>query len=403
MERRTLLQASGSTLAAAVAGCTSTRPATTEREARSTATEVEPVWSYDGLFHRVLARLAVAGDYVYLPLQDGAVALDRDDGTPSIEFPFSAEWLTVVGDSVYFLSEMGEKSPDYYAIAATVGASERRWRWGDVSKVPRVSGDAVLLPETERLSAVHVDDGSERWTQSFEPGFQLRATTDRTTYVTGHTERGDDVLHALNTATGTTRWGREDVVVGAAADALVGENHVYVVDSGSKEDPGHLWALDRDDGSTTWHVRLAVERIVWISRLVDDTLFVRDSSATVHAVDPADGSTRWSVEGRYVGYHEGTVVTQRGDEAVGRSAEDGDVQWTHRADRFTDEDSEPLMRLASGEVVVVAAGELGGLDPATGEPNWWHHVRRLEEAEDVVVADRCYVVDGDKAYAFPRK
>jgi outer membrane protein assembly factor BamB len=188
------------------------------------ATELEIRWRHPlGRSRRRNTGVALDGESVYAPTDDGLVALSLDDGTVG--------W------------RLGE---DAEGLRARVGAQFRSgWPTGPPVG-PRLRDDSLYIgtADVRRLSA---STGRTRWAFSAGTGLDGQVVVGTTLVTAG----ASDELLALDAVTGFERWRRDEAGVPMAADAGV----VVTLDDG-----GTLTGVDLMTGDRLWQTTLADER-----------------------------------------------------------------------------------------------------------------------------------------------
>lgn len=173
---------------------------------------------------------------------------------------------------------LGPTGESLLALDAATG--EVRWtaEVGDSEGVA-IGAGAVYVAAYQRLYAVDLADGTERWHREFEggtvgPGFAAD------TVFAGSEDYESPAVHAFDPETGEVRWSVEDWIVTSlqAADALyVGGEHV---------------ASYAPDGTERW--RYDAGGLIGRVPVTAGTLYV--GSGTVVALSTADGGVRWSFD-----------------------------------------------------------------------------------------------------------
>ena len=163
-----------------------------------------------------------------------------------------SEQFTVADDAL-FVTGSPEGEGGFAAIE--LGDGSERWRYaegGGTAFVPTgaaVAGDTVVGTEYGgRVFGLSVADGSERWT--FDAAGATRqppVVADRTVYIRGYRKDEDDVIHALDAATGSEQW-RTTVPGFVTWIHPTGES--VVVKGGDRG--GTIRALDSADGAVQW-------------------------------------------------------------------------------------------------------------------------------------------------------
>ncbi|GAA1291555.1 MULTISPECIES: outer membrane protein assembly factor BamB family protein [Brachybacterium] len=220
-------------------------------------------------------------------------------------------------------------------------------------------GKSVVVPDSSGILHRLDADGSTQWRYdtgtptAADPGAGLLAGTDALLICSGST------LHAIEASSGAALWTAELPASAMGAPAADGDR-VYI---GVGDGCAH--ALDARDGTSLWTTSLtdksgSYQRFIYgpwndaISVLPDGGV-IASGIADTWCLDPADGSSRWRLEGSF----------QYAREAV---TGDGDL------------------------VLANEAGEIVRVDPATGE-----ELDRHATAERVL--DEGFVLVDDVVYA----
>jgi outer membrane protein assembly factor BamB len=199
------------------------------------------------------------------------------------------------------------------------------------------------------------------WQRPLGEGYSAIASVGDTLY-TMYRRGEEEVVVAIDAATGTTRWEHAYPATwlsgmdaqqgpGPHATPLVHRDRVYAVGA-----TGVLHALDARTG-----------RVVWRLRLIEDlngTKVMRGYSSSPLA------------------YHDWIIVQIGGDghAVLALDPADGRVVW--RGGSFVNVNSSPIVARVAGEdhIVALGSGEVIGLDARTGAPRWSHpHPHRFRE------------------------
>lgn len=224
-----------------------------------------PVWrtTIGGELH---AAIEVAGPLAFVGSTNGVVtALNVSDGT--IAWTFSAGrpifgQAAAHGDAIYFVCDNGY----LYRLDAATGVET--WRYDLVdSRVPRILGHAQVYDHDARSPRPLIHNG--------------------VVYIGS----GEGTMHAVDAATGTSRWSNPlggRLRAAAAIDPSGPSPRLFV---GSTNH--HLYALDAATGATLWDVDLRGE-VTTAPVLAHGLLYIgtRQSSSLL-ALDPATGERRW--------------------------------------------------------------------------------------------------------------
>ncbi len=259
------------------------------------------IWRYqtDGA---VDATPLVTDDAVYVQGRDGLFrALDRGTGEllwsfetaepgPVDFWDFTLSGAVLAGDRVLF----GSGSGMLYALDAVSG--ELRWFFatgGAIRGTPLVVDEQVYFGSFDGwFRALDVASGDLVW-QFKTVGstyFPEGAIQGSATYADGVVYFGsrDYNLYALNAETGTGHWNvrKPSWIIGPPA---IDAERVYVGTSDSLT----VYAIDRASAEVEWKQRVNA-RVFAAPRLHDDELLFGAFDGRLHALDPADGTLRWS-------------------------------------------------------------------------------------------------------------
>lgn len=278
----------------------------------------------------------------------------------------------------------GVIGPGVRALDATTGTI--RWHvpgeW-DLSPVA-VGDDAVYLRGTAEaadvrfgLHAVSPTDGSILWTTAVGPRQNDPVLLADDTLVVGGNPKPTVRQGSTNYAErptvegvaaddGTVQWRftpEPDVALPrrAADGAVLVKSWTYAEPNGPPDrDSSTLYALDLADGSERWRVDGATTRDPYgdhpyESRSVatevvgDGAAYVRLADGTVTARDLADGRERWRFDPREASW-ESPEASRESDAAVA--------------------DHQPDLEFDGGDLLVTYADRLAALDPETGARRW---------------------------------
>ncbi|WP_135828238.1 outer membrane protein assembly factor BamB family protein [Halorussus halobius] len=268
-------------------------------------------------------RPAVGDDSLYLGHEDGGVtALDADGSTRwqgSVEgFP---RRLAAAGDRLYALTD----ADDLVALAATespaASAGDRLWRASvaaETTSALAATADGVVVRDAEAAGTTVRSirrDGEGRWSTEVPgaPGDVRPVVADGTVYVPA-----GDRLTALALGDGTERWSREAGRL--RGSPAVGDGAVYYVADRT------LSARDAEDGSVLWQFDPSDGRGFSAPPAVAGERVYAAGRDTLYALAAADGSVRWAVEAD--GADAAPLVVGR---TVAVPVEDGVVRGHRRA------------------------------------------------------------------------
>lgn len=232
--------------------------------------------------------LAASGSQVFVGCDDGTVHAFDGGARPKWKFRSGKDRSTTVrahGEAVCFVTD-----GVLYCLDAATGAkrwkSEREWR----DHTLRVTGDTAYLSSwDDKLYALRLDDGNQRWTRpanGFLPGPPAVDASKRLLYLVAQ-----DKAMALGMDDGRARWTSpvQDDGLESASPAVLAGDTVYV-GGGDRL----VYALNAADGKRKW---VAGDREGTIPAVADGRVYVADReefSPTVLALDAKDGSEVWS-------------------------------------------------------------------------------------------------------------
>jgi hypothetical protein len=351
--RRAVLAATGTGLAAALAGC----------NALGGAEDVAPY--HDGDWHSLGNapgnQNRVAG---------GAPEPTAHEVLASADFPYAPP--VVHDDEVYFATDRTVRAvavdgTEVWTAPAAAGTDERR----AVSGAPAVDPDRGLLYVPTRL--VPREDGPDP-APAYVTAFALDDGTPAWT-----TRVGDGRTY------GATVAGEHVYVRSATACVKVGAD-------GTERWRTPLDPLSYDEYSLSGHFATQVAPAVGSSGV-----YVPDRNALVK-LEPGTGDERWRVDAAtpYAApvLDDGGVV-QTGWQGVVATDRYGDVRWRR--------DLQSLAAAAAdGTDVYVASSDLHELDGTTGETNWSTRLSSETATAAPLVTDDSVVVDDDHPVAFRR-
>ncbi|MFB6301002.1 MAG: PQQ-binding-like beta-propeller repeat protein [Halobacteriales archaeon] len=250
--------------------------------------------------------------------------------------------------------------------ALTIDDGAERWDVdaGDIRSAT-VDGETLYAIEGgRRTTAFATDDGTERWYRSMAPAGRDARLFDDSLYLRSQeqNDNGNYPVVAVTAADGNDRWrfsARVDepfVPTGAVADT----DTVYIT-----EYDGWLFAVNADDGTEQWRRSVAGE-----TRdspvLASDTIYLPAMDGTVHAIDATTGEERWSqtVGGfpSIVGVNAAGLFVEGGGKGSSPSLQlyghDGTERWS-----FTDTEklTDPVV-VGTRAIVGTADGFLLALD-----------------------------------------
>jgi outer membrane protein assembly factor BamB len=253
--------------------------------------------------------------------------------------------------------------------------------------------DGVLYHVADGLLAVDVESGEERWRLAPEDGqgnFWAAPTVhDGTVYLANGHRR----VHAVDAATGETRWTTE-VDVGARASPTLGHDGEALFVGGN----GHVSRLAAATGEVEWR-REVFGQVVRPVALRPPLVYAVTEGGELYAfgefgdgywrVDlPAKcGTAPTVVDDRvYLGTFDGRVHAVDGDRAA--------LAWSTEVGGF----AKGGVAVADGTVYADGGRELHALDADTGERRWAFDVGATGDHTPVVAGDTVYTT-GDRLYA----
>ncbi|MEU8927522.1 PQQ-binding-like beta-propeller repeat protein [Kitasatospora sp. NPDC048545] len=197
----------------------------------------------------------------------------------------------VVSDGkVYYLSYSSSTGIDLLVVDASSGTVRSTLHLDDnefgVPGALAVSGRNFYL--VDHNGVLHAgNDAGMLW--KYHTGASNQAPMKAPTVADGMVFVGgwNDVLHAVDAATGTKRWSftAKDRIVSSPA---VSKGVVY---AGSRD--GHLYALDEATGNPLWAFPSGEAFHDSSPVVADGTVFIGGTKGTFFAVNTADGSERW--------------------------------------------------------------------------------------------------------------
>ncbi|AVP98182.1 outer membrane protein assembly factor BamB [Ahniella affigens] len=162
---------------------------------------------------------------------------------------------------------------------------------------PLLIGDILFVGyETGKVVALRVSDGSLLWEQAVGLA-EGRTELQRMTDVDGELVVDGDRLYAVNyrgqvvalsPQTGRPIWNRD---LSSYTGVSKGGDQLYVADDNST-----LWALDANDGSSTWQEDAYENRWLTTPVVAGDYLLSGDIEGYLHVFARTDGSTKSRVE-----------------------------------------------------------------------------------------------------------
>ncbi|MFO8116635.1 MAG: PQQ-binding-like beta-propeller repeat protein [Halorubrum sp.] len=295
---------------------------------------------------------------------------------------------TVVNDTVFF-GDGNNRDAKLYALDAATG--DERWlikTTRAVATSPNVVdetlyvtiGDGEQETADQTVFAIEAATGQVEWSdlQSF---FALSSPTvvDDIVYVAL-----EDVMYALDAASGDVRWGFGGFEISSSPTVVDGT--VFFGDT--QPITPKLYALDAETGDEEWSV--GIGQIFSSPTVVDGIVFVGSDDDNVYALDAATGEEEWTYStGEQITssptVSDGTVFVGSDDSNVyALDAKTGEERW-----RFETEDEVGSSPTVADGTVFVGSDDnnVYALDAATGDERW-----RFETGNVVVSSPT--VVDG---------
>lgn len=250
--------------------------------------------------------------------------------------------------------------------------------WHGHMATPAITADTLFVGAFD-LEARDPDSGALRWTFQTDvdagavPPPKVRSGT---VFVPGSI--GDPTLYAVHADRNAERW-RYTTRGDIQAPAAVGTDVVVVVD-----DTRTLAALDVATGAERWTRSLAYGDPRTPPVIVDDHLYWAAEDG-VHAMDTADGSTRWhqtAISGKHFAVADGTVYVAGERSLATLESATGTIQW----ETSTPIEAPVAPAIADGTVYLGEGAPDGpapvvALDGANGEERW------RVETRDVLFGD----------------
>lgn len=249
------------------------------------------------------ATPAVHDGLVYVLSRDGGVhAVDVERGSARWSFRTRGEQQVDFWD--HFLSDplvhgdlviFGSGDSTVYALDRRTGVE--RWRLATehaVHAAPVFDGTHLLISGFDGyLRAVDPQTGAPRWAfktvgaQYFPRGDIQRspAVVDGIAYFGSR----DYNIYAVNTSTGTAHWNLREGLGWIIATPLVTDSLVYY----GASDGQRFYASDRRNGRVRWSVPVRT-RVFGSAVLVGDAILFGGFNGRLFALDPRDGSERWT-------------------------------------------------------------------------------------------------------------
>jgi outer membrane protein assembly factor BamB len=243
------------------------------------------------------------------------------------------------------------------AAPASAAAGDVVWSHSNHSNAVQAvdtDGSVVVSGASGGVEAVAVSDGSSEWSKSTGAA-DLEAVGGT---VAVAEDSAADVV-ALDAQTGTQQWSNS---LYSGESSAVGANATYVASGGEGgTDDNPVYLVDAATGNEVWsHTHHGGSSIGGVA-IGGDAVVSFDTTDTVVAADPSDGSERWSssalsnVNGITVSDDGATVYASDGQDLVALDIADGSERW-----RETIADS-TITDVATNGSTVVASVDNGNL------------------------------------------
>lgn len=232
---------------------------------------------------------------------------------------------------------------------------------------PAVGESLAFVPTTGRVSAVELDDGTERWTVE-DTSVAIQPTlADSVVYV--GTSDGVEAFHA---ATGKRAWTETESVSEVFSTPTIVSGTVVAGERRPLTSAGRVFAV----GDPNWMTETRLT-FVWSPTVADGVVY----------------AGTWGQSGIQISEEE----EARRHELVALSLADGGVEWRYDAVR----DSVSAPAVAGGTVFVTTYDRrIHALDAATGEVAWTRDLPVVGASAPVVVGGTVYVgALDDRVYA----
>jgi outer membrane protein assembly factor BamB len=259
-----------------------------------------------------------------------------------------------------------------------------------------VDGVAYVVNQGEygsTISAVSVEDGSERWRIATDFALSSPVVADGVVFTGGYSlDAGSSTLHAVSATDGSERW--RFTTEGWLTFPAVVDGVVFV-----GNDEGTLYAVDASDGSERWRFASA-SNTVSMPAVADGVVYAAGSGGILYAVNAEDGIEIW----RLVTMSEGSLdvpVVVNGVVYVGGyqllcavDARDGTERW--RVDTLSDHVSSPAV---TDGIAIAGGSGLYAVNADDGSA-LWQFVPEWGSVGSAVVADGIVYTGGDSGTMF---
>ncbi|ARS90074.1 PQQ-binding-like beta-propeller repeat protein [Natrarchaeobaculum aegyptiacum] len=256
----------------------------------------------------------LVGDTLFATGRDSIVALDRETG--AVRFTRSGTFRSAparASASAYRTDTLVVSHPGGIRGLNAAGGYDlfglefglERWhgagngtgtpaRSSPTTRPPVTDGETVyaIAPTAHRAVALDASSGDLRWEFSIGDlplGTPYRPVLwDDTVYVVGY----PTTVAAIDAETGERRWavGLEQIDLLAPTAAAEG-----ILVPGNRQ----VSLLDHDDGDVLWEYTHGGNADDGTVAVADGTAFCTDGTGTLHAIDLADGTERWTADTEY--------------------------------------------------------------------------------------------------------
>ncbi len=303
-------------------------------------------WSIDGGLDVVFSGSTAPDGTVYFATNNHKLyGLDKTGNGWSVETETlngsasaPGQAVAVGADGTIYVPDAGGYDDDNRGRLVAYDGKTGTQKWAYKAKAAVYSSPAIgdngliYFGSQDGFLYAITHEGKGKW--KFDTGGQVRASPaigkDGTVYIGSHNPN----IYALDGTTGKQKWVFTTAGPYVEGSCAIGDDGtVYVASTGSMTvGPSYLYALDGKTGKEKWKVQDCTgSSSVAIGK--DGTIFTQGESGAFYALNPKDGSKKWTVM---------MEIPQVSSPAVG-----GD-----------------------GTVYVAAGHTLHALDPATGAENW---------------------------------
>ncbi|MQY09294.1 serine/threonine-protein kinase [Actinomadura macrotermitis] len=296
---------------------------------------------------------------------------------------------------------------DILALGARTGA--QRWTqpldMGTAFEITEVGGTIVVDTGSD-LYGLDVRTGQRRWTRSLKgaPSHPLVATSGGLIYLAAWSGGGADGLHAIDAATGATRWHylSDKEIPGGVA---VARGTLFVGTDNA------VHALDPVTGKVRWKTDIRLEA-TGTPEPSGGLVYLAALDSSVVALDAATGRKRWAADtdpgggasrsGRRVTVADGTLYTAAPDGRIfALDAATGRKRWEHASGGDQGKSAALINRdylrptVVGGTVCALDGGQLAGLDARTGGVRWQQHYSAPSDERPVAAAGLVHMATFD--------